>query len=249
MVQKCLFFIAALLWAGTGSAQDQSDFSMPPPAPEAMKSHQIWATHYYVHEAPSTPTWIPFRDKGGTAVSDGVPPRDWCLAAIEGTVQVGLNGARRTLNYGGIGSKTQVDCASVLKINALKKPWITSTGRSYFTMASGTYGDGVNGYRLVPFRTVAVDSKTFPYGTVLFIHKAQGAAIELPSGLTAKHDGYFFADDTGGAIKGSHIDVFCGITAKNCFPAFVKSDEGSKFDATVVTDEAVIQRLVQMHKR
>ena len=246
--QRMLFFIAALVSAGTHAGQDPSDFSIPAPAPDAMKSQQLWATHYFVHAALSVPNGVPFRDKSGKAISDGVPPRDWCLAAIEGTVHAGLSGEPRTLNYGGAGAKVQVDCASVLKINPLTKPWITSTGKSYFTKAIGTYGDGVAGYRLVPFRTVAVDRKTFPYGTAIFIPKARGVEIELPSGATAKHDGYFFAGDTGGAIKGSQIDIFCGITNKNCLPQFVKSDEGAKFEAVVVTDKAIIERLAKMHK-
>lgn len=248
-ISRSIFFLATCLYTATSAGQDQSDFSIPPPISATLKSQRVWATHYFVHAAPSTPSGIPFRDKSGKAISDGVSPRDWCLAAIEGTVQVEQNGERRTLNYGGIGTKMQIDCASVLKINPLIKPWINATGKSYFTKSIGTYGDGVGGYRLVPFRTIAVDNKTFPPGTVIFIPKAQGVEIILPTGVTVKHDGYFFAGDTGGAIKNSHIDVFCGITEKNCFPEFVKSDAASKFDVIEVTDKAIIQRLAELHKR
>ena len=36
------------------------------------------------------------------------------------------------------------------------------------------------------------------------------ARIALPSGESASHDGFFFAADRGGAIRGNHIDVFVG---------------------------------------
>ena len=244
----CLATIA-LSCAAVYAGQDQSDFSLPTPAVNGAKSHQLWATHYFVHVAPTVSSGVAFRDKAGNVVSDNVSPRDWCLAAIEGTVQVAMNGQPRTLNYGGVGTQSLVNCGATLKIDPVKKPWITSTGKSYFTAATGTYGDGVKGYRLIPFRTVAVDSKTLPYGTVIFIPKARGAEITLPSGEVAKHDGYFFAADTGGAIKGKHIDVFCGVTDKNCFPAFITSDEKTPFDAIEVTDSVVIEGLRAAHRK
>lgn len=246
---KYLLLSITLSYAPTSAGQSSSDFSIPPPSQEASQRLQLWATHYFVHAAPSTPTGTPFQDKAGTALSDNVSPRDWCLAAIEGTVQVKFNGEPQTLNYGGVGTKTKVDCAAILKINPLKNPWINGTGKSFFKKAGGTYGDGVKGYRLVPFRTIAVDKKTIPFGSVIFIPGAQGIEIQLPTGMTAKHDGYFFAGDTGGAIKGSHIDVFCGASSKNCFPGFVRNHETFKFDAFVVSDKEIIKQLTDQHKK
>lgn len=250
MIIRKIFVASITISCGLAyAAQDQSDFSLPAPTASGNKQHQLWATHYFVHIAPSTPTGIAFKDKAGNAISDKVSWRDWCLAAIEGTVQVTMNGQPRTLNYGGIRTQSQVDCAATLKIDSAKNPWVKKTGKSYFTAATGAYGDGVRGYRLIPFRTVAVDSKTLPYGTIIFIPKARGAQITLPSGSVVKHDGYFFAGDTGGAIKGTHIDVFCGTHDKNCFPAFITSDEKTPFVAMEVNDEAVIQNLTTMHKK
>ncbi|NRT56449.1 3D domain-containing protein [Sphaerotilus uruguayifluvii] len=248
-ILKYLCLAITLSHATTSAGQSSSDFSLPPPSAEAGEQLQLWATHYFVHAAPSTPTGIPFQDKTGTALSDKVSPRDWCLAAIEGTVQVDFNGEPRTLNYGGIGSKNNVDCAAVLRIDPLKKPWITRTGKSFFTKANGIYGDGITGYQLIPFRTIAVDRKTLPYGSVIYIPTARGIEIQLPTGLTAKHDGYFFAGDTGGAIKGQHIDVFCGTSSKNCLPGFVRSDKNITFSAIMISDKEIVKQLTDQHKK
>lgn len=57
-------------------------------------------------------------------------------------------------------------------------------GKSDGITASGTVA--------TPERTVAVDSNVIPIGTVLYIN-----------GI------YYIAEDTGGAIKGNRIDIFC----------------------------------------
>lgn len=245
--------IAALTAAWVLSApnafagEDASGFQLPEPGASGP-AQPLWATHYFVHAASATPTGLPFKDKSGNVVSDNVSPRDWCAAAIEGTVQVTFNAQPRTLNYAGLAKKSQVDCAAVLKIDPVKKPWITSVGRSYFAPAGGPYGDGVKGYRLVPFRTIAVDNTVLPFGTVVYVARARGVSVTLPSGTVVQHDGYFFAGDTGGAIKGRHIDVFCGTTSANCFPGFIASDEARTFEARVVTDSAVVEALRALHK-
>lgn len=231
------------------AAPEQADFDLPDPSQNAGQPLQLWATHYFVHSAPSAPSGLPFRDRSGKSLSDNVSPRDWCLGAIEGTIQVPAKNGLRTLNYSGIGGSSQVNCASVLKIDPAKKPWILGVGRSYFASAKGAYGDGVLDYRLVPYRTIAVDKNTIRFGTVLFVPQAKGVEIHLPSGDTIKHDGYFFAGDTGGAIKGKHIDVFCGTSATNCFPNFISSDESKTFDAIVVTDPGIVAKLRALHKQ
>ncbi|MNR34974.1 3D domain protein [compost metagenome] len=70
----------------------------------------------------------------------------------------------------------------------------------------------------------------------------------MPSGTVVEHDGYFYAADTGGAIKGNHIDVFCGTSAQNCFPGIITSDENKTFAALEVSDLAVKSSLEAMHK-
>lgn len=247
-VRQILLVATAVLIAQASLAQTQSEFDLIGPPENSTPARELWATHYFVHQAASTANGIPFRDKSGNVLSDGVQPRDWCLAAIEGTVQITLQNIPKTLNYAGTGKQSQVDCAAVLKINPIKKPWITSTGKSYFIAATGSFGDGVKGTKLVPYRTIAVDKSVLPYGTVIFVPSAQGSEVRLPSGNSIKHDGYFYAGDTGGAIKGSHIDVFCGVTPINCFPGFIGSDPAKTFKAFVVKDVGIIEKLTAQHK-
>lgn len=73
-----------------------------------------------------------------------------------------------------------------------------------FVVSPSPFGLGASGCPLVPFRSVAVDRKVIKLGTALYIPKAVGMA--LPDG--SKHDGVFWADDTGGMIKGARLDMF-----------------------------------------
>lgn len=61
------------------------------------------------------------------------------------------------------------------------------------------------------------------------------------------HDGYFFAGDTGGAIKGEHIDVFSGVLISNPFPNFVDKNENFRFDAYLVEDKDIKEHLLNVH--
>lgn len=79
----------------------------------------------------------------------------------------------------------------------------------YHTGARGVGARDSLGCRLLPMRTVAVDPKVFPRHSVLFIKETVG--LKLPDG--SLHDGYWFASDVGGAIKGQRIDLFTGAGA------------------------------------
>jgi 3D (Asp-Asp-Asp) domain-containing protein len=66
------------------------------------------------------------------------------------------------------------------------------------------FGVGVQGYALVPYRSLAVDPRYIPIGHVVEMPELRG--VTLPDGTT--HDGCFIAADGGGAIRGHHIDLF-----------------------------------------
>jgi 3D (Asp-Asp-Asp) domain-containing protein len=76
----------------------------------------------------------------------------------------------------------------------------------YLVVRHATYGIGEDGYKLIPYRTVAVDPKVIKLGTVLYLPALKG--IRLPSGEI--HDGFVFAHDTGQGIDGNRIDLFVG---------------------------------------
>jgi 3D (Asp-Asp-Asp) domain-containing protein len=65
------------------------------------------------------------------------------------------------------------------------------------------------GCHLAAMRTVAVDPKVFPRHSVLFIKETVG--LKMPDGTI--HDGFWYASDVGGAIKGQRIDLFTGFGA------------------------------------
>jgi 3D (Asp-Asp-Asp) domain-containing protein len=54
------------------------------------------------------------------------------------------------------------------------------------------------GCRVVAMRTVAIDKNLIPKRSVLFIKETVG--LTMPDG--SAHDGYWYASDVGGAIKG-----------------------------------------------
>ena len=62
------------------------------------------------------------------------------------------------------------------------------------------------GCRVVAMRTAAVDGLNVKRRTVLFIKETVG--LPMPDG--SKHDGFWYASDTGGAIKDGRIDLYTG---------------------------------------
>lgn len=66
------------------------------------------------------------------------------------------------------------------------------------------FGVGVQGYALVPFRSLAVDARYVPLGHTVELPELAG--MPLPDGT--RHDGCFVAVDGGGAIVGHHLDLF-----------------------------------------
>lgn len=84
----------------------------------------------------------------------------------------------------------------------------------YHSGAGGVGTRDASGCRAVPMRTVAVDRRTIPLRTVLFIPETVG--LPMPGG--GRHDGYWYASDTGGAIHGARIDLYTGMNAGSMRP-------------------------------
>ena len=155
---------------------------------------------YYVHEAKYDASGVGLNDADGKPTGVKLANCDWCDAAIEGTVRTtDKNGKAVTLNYAKTSSTQQCDCN--LTCPKYAKYANKKIGYTLWAPAKGEFGDGVGGYKLVPFRTIAVDKKFIPIGSLIFIPQAVGVEITLPDGSKSKHDGYFFAADVGGDIK------------------------------------------------
>lgn len=71
------------------------------------------------------------------------------------------------------------------------------------------------GCRPIAMRTVATDPRLIPRRTVLFI--AETVGMRLPGG--GVHDGFWYASDVGGAIKGNRIDLYTGTSRASMAPA------------------------------
>lgn len=67
------------------------------------------------------------------------------------------------------------------------------------------------GCKVVAMRTVAVDRTLIPKRSILFIKETVG--MKMPDGSV--HDGYWYASDTGGAIRGRRIDLYTGANARS----------------------------------
>lgn len=227
-------------------SEDAFVFSEPTPA-QKLQGLTLWATFYNIHRAQSVVGGEPLLDMAGNSLGPTLSERDWCFAALEGTVQV-LEGADKvkTFNFSGQGSSSQVDCAVLFP--SLPNSVIQGMNQSRFTIARGEFGDGVKGFSLVPYRTIAVDPKVTPIGSVIYIPDARGRDFSLPSGKIVTHDGYFFAADTGGNINDNHIDVFLGIATSIEKFDFISSEPQSTFDAFTIDNSLITQSLESAHK-
>lgn len=206
---------------------------------------KLWATHYHIHQATSVPTGEPLLDKSGKPLGPQLSHRDWCQAALQGTVNVIHSGSTITYNFGGRGDTSQTDCSPYFA--SLSDETIAKVNRVRFVISHAPYGYGTEKMRLVPYRTIAVDRTRIPIGSVLFIPAARGQLVTLPSGDRVHHDGFFFAGDVGSAIQGNHIDVFLGTSKQNPFP-FIASNPSKTFQAFLIQDSDIAHALTLLHR-
>lgn len=227
----------------TGTKLDGLTFKHPAAKTSSMKSYTLWATGYYTPVFNAGGSYALRTLKGSPLAY--LSNKQWCTCAMEGSCAVKSGSKVITYNYAGKSSSYTVNC----------KAYYPSFSDYHnckikFQKATGIYGDG-SAFNLVPFRSIAVDKSRIPYGTVLYIPKARGTKVTLPDGTTRVHDGYFIAADTGGAIKGNHIDVFFGTTdpvKKNVFSSWVKSTSKGTFKAYKVTDSKIINEIKNFSK-
>jgi 3D (Asp-Asp-Asp) domain-containing protein len=85
-------------------------------------------------------------------------------------------------------------------------PRWTARVNLYHAGGGGATGNDSLGCRPVPMRTIATDPRYIPRRTRVFIPETVG--MRMPDGTL--HDGYWYASDTGGAIKGQKIDLYTG---------------------------------------
>jgi len=78
---------------------------------------------------------------------------------------------------------------------------------------------GYGGYALAELKSVAVDPRLIPLGSVVYLPQAENVTVD---GRIL--GGVFYAHDVGSAIKGKHIDIFIG--RKKNMDAFTSAGMG-----------------------
>lgn len=213
------------------------DFRLDEPAPEALRTAMtLWATHYHTPlvtpAAPEISAAMPLIGKSGDAISPPLRHRDWCEAALQGSVSViDATGAATAYVFVDSRGPEQANCDQWL--GNLSDGVKTATRRARFMKVAHPFGCGVRSIPLMPFRTIAVDPDVIPVGSVLFVPALRGRAFTL-NGEALTHDGYLFAGDRGGAIRGNHIDVFHGPFQGSPFEDLFASTASKTFAAHLV---------------
>jgi len=82
----------------------------------------------------------------------------------------------------------------------------SASARLYHAGGGGATGNDSLGCRPIAMRTVAVDPRYIPRRTRLFIRETVG--LRMADGTI--HDGYWYASDIGGGIKGQKVDLYTG---------------------------------------
>lgn len=118
----------------------------------------------------------------------------------------------------------------------------------YHAGGGGATGNDSLGCRPIAMRTMAVDPRYIPRRTRLFIPETVG--MRMSDGTV--HDGYWYASDTGGAIKGQKIDFYTGHGRGSMAPAMrlnqrrVTLIDAGRFDGCPPSWDSVPSRTLQM---
>jgi 3D (Asp-Asp-Asp) domain-containing protein len=79
---------------------------------------------------------------------------------------------------------------------------------------------GCGGHLLAELKSIAVDPRLIPLGSVVYIPQAGNVTVDGRA-----LSGVFYAHDVGSAVKGKHIDIFVG--KKQNMDAFTSAGMGS----------------------
>ena len=124
-----------------------------------------------------------------------------------------------------------------------------------FKDSGSWWGRGASGGSAIPFRMIAVDTNKIKLGSVVYIPSMKGIEFTLENGTKIVHDGFFFAGDIGGRVKGLKIDIMLGDPSdedkQNTLNKIAKAGEvqDDKLQICLVNDQKIIDKLRKMHKK
>lgn len=198
----------------------------PPPVPEHPITHREWLTGVTITEYyPAPERWF----TGRRIVAPGLPGRhaaDWLYSArglaMEGD---GVDSSGHPAHIDQLGSTGWVNGAGRPTVPVclgkwsdgppvwLKGGWRNARNAVTFPLASGGWANG-RGVRMLDYggvtfapgsslplryyHSIAVDPRLIPEGSRVYVPFYRGLGLS----------GWFRAQDTGGAIRGRHIDVY-----------------------------------------
>ena len=113
-------------------------------------------------------------------------------------------------HYGAKNIRSAVDIMNWLHRNPKSGLKIMENNQSYvfFKKIEGDSPIGGQGIPLTPERSIAIDSRLYPYGVPIWVETNSPQTTSLPS---LEYNRLFIAQDTGGAIKGAvRGDIFYG---------------------------------------
>jgi len=197
----------------------------PPPVPERPINHRQWLTGVVITEYyPAPERWFVGRRVSAPGLS-GTHAVDWLYSArglaMEGD---GVDRQGRAAHIAQLGASGWVDAAGRHTVAVclgkwtagppawLRGGWRNPSGAVTFPLASGGWSNGpgvrtldYSGVTFAPgpslplryYHSLAVDPRLIPLGSRVYI-----PAYRHLGG------GWFVAQDTGGAIKGRHVDVY-----------------------------------------
>lgn len=216
--------------------------------PRVTQRHTLSATVYNVHITQTVAGGIALRETSGRSHGPHLSSRDFCMAALQGTVTISDRGRLSTYNLMGPRLGSQTNCApyfsSMMAKGGADARMVRGLERAAFIRTDAPFGLGVNNMRIVPMRSVAVDPTVIRIGSLLYLPAFDGRRITMPDGGTMVHDGYFIAADTGPSIQGRRIDIFAGLSDQRWQ---IASFHNRSLDVQVVRNPARRAMLMAMH--
>lgn len=214
-------------------------FALDAPQPQTLGPDlKLWATHYHTPIVTPAPAEIsaafPLINRVGEWISPPLRHKDWCEAALQGSVSVKQGKKSTAYVFVDANGPEQANCDEYL--GNLSDTVKTATRRARFKAVDHPLGCGVRNIPLMPFRTIAVDTNIIPIGSVIYVPELRGRAFHH-DGKDLMHDGYLFAGDRGGAIRGKHIDVFMIDQKDIPFEDIFASTSSRTFAAHIVAED------------
>ena len=135
-------------------------------------------------------------------------------AAQTGREYVSLGSVMQKMGYLEPGEVNMFTIRDFFRRNPDKIEELLNMNPSYVFFREAKEGlFGSIGQKLTPWQSIAVDNKVIPYGGIGVVDIALLDSIQdIPeyAKKTRSINGLVFAQDTGGAIRGNRIDLFCG---------------------------------------